>query len=187
MEVTKDQFTIDLERFEITMHTSVIRCSSATDSPRLLIGKKKREKKRSSFGSQVHTDMGKKPGDKRRHTHSLGFRNTSSITASRDPLAGSCMYSHLREREGAGYWATAAHCCSGSSGDALLLPGGEGERHQDALDPGAGRGQAKLHSPVVHQVELHISAAQSQTQVISNAASSHSITEEYSHSQKNWW
>lgn len=30
------------------------------------------------------------------HTHSLGFRNTSSISASWVPLAGSCMYSHLR-------------------------------------------------------------------------------------------
>lgn len=121
-----------------------------------------------------------KPGNKRRHTHSLGFRNTSSISASRDPLAGSCMYSHLRERGGAGYRATCTHtaCCCSGGGDALPVPGGEGERHQDALDPGAGRGQAKLHSPVVHQVELHVSATQSQVRVIGkNAAGSHSITD----------
>lgn len=86
------------------------------------------------------------------------------------------MYSHLRERGGAGYRVTAPHCCSGSV-DALLLPGGEGERHQDALDPGAGRGQAELHASVVHQVELHISATQSQIQVMKNAAGSHSITD----------
>lgn len=38
----------------------------------------------------------------------------------------------------------------------LCLPGGEGEGHQNALYPGARRGQAELHPPVVHQVKLHI-------------------------------
>lgn len=45
-----------------------------------------------------------------------------------------------------------------SSDSAVTLPGSEREGHQNALDSGAGRGQAKLHSPVVHQVKLHISA-----------------------------
>lgn len=35
-------------------------------------------------------------GPEPHHTHSSGFRKTVSISASRDPLAGSCMYSHLR-------------------------------------------------------------------------------------------
>lgn len=54
-----------------------------------------------------------------------------------------------------------AHCCHTRAGLALLqngvvLPGSEREGHEDALNSGAGRGQAKLHSPVIHQVELHI-------------------------------
>lgn len=53
------------------------------------------------------------------------------------------------------------------SGDSLfqtcaVLPGSEGEGHQNALDSGARRGQAKLHSAVIHQVELHISTINTQ-------------------------
>lgn len=42
----------------------------------------------------VHTDV--QTRGRSGHTQSLGFRNASSISASRVPLAGSCMYSHLR-------------------------------------------------------------------------------------------
>lgn len=42
----------------------------------------------------VHTDI--QTRGRSGHTQSLGFRNASSISASRVPLAGSCMYSHLR-------------------------------------------------------------------------------------------
>lgn len=39
----------------------------------------------------------------------------------------------------------------------VSLPGSEREGHEDALNSGARCGQAKLHSPVIHEVELHIS------------------------------
>lgn len=39
----------------------------------------------------------------------------------------------------------------------ISLPGGEGEGHEDALDSRAWGGQTELHSPVIHQIELHIS------------------------------
>lgn len=153
---------------------SDIKCSSATDFPTLKIADQKKqeiEEKQTNKCQRLLPWLSRprrhvKTCKQRRHTHSLGFRKTSSIWASRDPLAGSCMYSHLRERGGAGYRVTwAASCCRSSRGT-LLLPGGEGERHQNALDPGAGRGQAKLHSPVVHQVELHVSATESQIGVM---------------------
>lgn len=57
-------------------------------------------------------------------------------------------YCHTRSR------ATAA------SDRCVVLPGSEGEGHEDALDSGAGRGQAELHSPVIDQVELNIPTIQ---------------------------
>lgn len=91
------------------------------------------------------------------HTHSLGFRNTSSISASLVPLAGSCMYSHLRMKHEVRYHASTRHR---KEQEDVRLPGSEGEGHEDALDSGAGGGQAELHPPVVHQVELHVPTAQ---------------------------
>lgn len=64
------------------------------------------------------------------------------------------------------YQATkTAHFCHTRAGLAVLqtsviLPGSEGEGHENALNSGARRGQAKLHSPVIHQVELHISTTE---------------------------
>lgn len=99
------------------------------------------------------------------HTQSLGFRNASSISASRVPLAGSCMYSHLRMKSDSVTTRRGQPAVDTSEVQTVLwrgssLPGGEWEGHEDALDSRAGRGQAKLHSPVVHQVKLHVPAEQ---------------------------
>lgn len=71
------------------------------------------------------------------------------------------------DEEGVCYRATetAHYCYTRAAALALLetsviLPGSEREGHEDALNSGARRGQAKLHPPVVHQVELHISTTQ---------------------------
>lgn len=73
------------------------------------------------------------------------------------------MYSHLGMKGKFHYWQTqAAHYCHTRTGHPLRhtgvsLPGSKGEGHDDALNSGARRGQTKLYSSVIHQVELHIS------------------------------
>lgn len=111
----------------------------------------------------VHTDV--QTRGRSGHTQSLGFRNASSISASRVPLAGSCMYSHLRMTSDSVTTRRGQPAVDTSEVQTVLwrgssLPCGEWEGHEDALDSWAGRGQAKLHSPVVHQVKLHIPAEQ---------------------------
>lgn len=83
------------------------------------------------------------------------------------------MYSHLRMK---GEAVTKQHkqiiTITQEWGEALIktsvdLPGSEGKGHEDALNSGARCGQTKLHSPVIHQVELHISE-HTHTQLQSN-------------------
>lgn len=76
------------------------------------------------------------------HTHSSGFRKTASISASRDPLAGSCMYSHLRT-EHQSYRATqVAHYWDKSAVDlccVYLAVRGRDIRMLSILEPGVAR------------------------------------------------
>lgn len=69
------------------------------------------------------------------------------------------MYSHLRTRsQCVTKQPHRAYYELTQEQEGVALRGCEGEGHEDALDSGARRGQAELHSPVVHQVELHIPA-----------------------------
>lgn len=60
-------------------------------------------------------------------------------------------------------------------GNWCCLPGSEGEGHEDALNSRARSSQAKLHSPVIHQIELHISRNEFFFQVLINITHSDSV------------
>lgn len=76
------------------------------------------------------------------------------------------MYSHLGREEG----AVTKHEGVAEEQEDVSVPGSEGEGHQDALDSGAGSGQAELHPPVVDQVELHVSTAHNKPAVTAAAS-----------------
>lgn len=106
-----------------------------------------------TINTWLHSEIGRPHGDvhgdvrspRPGHTHSSGFRRTASVSASRDPLAGSCMYSHLRKAapELPGQRKTARYRGAEAAAGALccvyLAVRGRDIRMLSILEPGVAR------------------------------------------------
>lgn len=74
-----------------------------------------------------------------RYTHSLGFCSTSIISASRDPVAGSCMYSHLRTKGDIVTWRRWRLIRAQAAGSTYLAVSGSDIRILSILEPGVAK------------------------------------------------